>query len=670
MSRPLLVALLLALITLVIYLPVTRCDFVHYDDDDYVVDNRIVQNGLTWTGVKWAFTTGSACNWHPVTWLSHMTDCELFNLNAGAHHFVNALIHSANAAFLFILLLRLTQKPWPAALVAALFAWHPLHVESVAWVAERKDVLSTFFALLALLSYTRYAQERSGVESQKSGVSVEWRAFGHRQSSPAYFLALLFFALGLMSKPMLVTLPFILLLLDFWPLQRTTRDGWMVRGVQLVIEKLPFFLLTAASCIITLFVQHKSMASLGQIPLTYRLENAPSATIRYLLKIFWPADLAVIYPLAWIPGAFVVLAMIALLLISAAAWHWRKIRPYFLVGWLWFLGTLVPVIGLVQVGSASMADRYAYIPSVGIFVATVFGLDELAAKQKWAKKLFPFGMILLLSLCVMLTEKQLGYWRDSETLFRHALAITKDNDVAHDNLGFALELQGRSEEALAEYRKALQIRPSYHQLHFSIGNMLNKLGHPTEALAEYRLCLSFDPEVPALHNAAGDSLVALGKLDEALAEFSRAAQLDPHYAAPHVGRAKALLLQDRDHEAIAELRIALQIDPDDFKILAYTAHILAADENPAARDGSNALTFALKANELTFGSQPLVLDILGMAYAETGDFNNAMTCAQNALELAGAAKLENREAMRHRLELYKNHQPWREFFNTHASMKD
>jgi tetratricopeptide (TPR) repeat protein len=650
MSRPRLIALLLVLVTLVVYLPVTRHDFVHYDDDDYILNNRIVQNGLTLAGVQWAFTTGYASNWHPVTWLSHMADCELFNLNAGAHHFVNVLFHSANAALLFLLLLRLTQKLWPAALVAALFAWHPLHVESVAWVSERKDVLSTFFALLALLSYGRFV----------------------RQNSRRHFwLALFFFALGLMAKPMLVTLPFVLLLLDFWPLQRVADGKKQATAMQLVREKWPFFLLAIASCVITFLVQKKAEASLEQLTLAFRLVNAPYATGRYLMEMFWPTGLSVIYPLAPIPTVAFGLAVTVLLLISAAAWRWRRTTPYFVMGWLWFLGTLVPISGLVQVGSTAMADRYTYIPSIGIFIAFAFGLDALSGRLRWPKAILPAVAIIISIVCLVLTQRQLSYWHDSETLFRHALAVTKNNSGAHDELGFAFELQGRSAEALAEYREAVRLNPYHYQLHFAMGNMLEKIGRPEEALAEYHQCLQRDPGIPALHNAAGRVLVVLGNPDAAFKEFAEAERLDAHFALPHIETARVYFQQRQDARAVDELWTAARAEPYDPDVLSTVAHYLAANQDAAARDGQNALALALKANELSHDRQPAVLDILGMAFAETGDFSNAMSCAQNALDLASTAKLENTGSIRQRLELYKNHQAWRESFHaTNAPVKE
>jgi tetratricopeptide (TPR) repeat protein len=638
MSRPRLISLLLALVTLVVFLPVTRQDFLQYDDDDYIGSNPIVQNGLTLAGTKWAFTTFRTKNWHPLTWLSHMADCQFFKLNAGAHHFVNVLFHAADAALLFILLLRLTEKIWPSALVAALFAWHPLHVESVAWISERKDMLSTGFALLALLSYVKFVKEKS------------------RRS---FWLALVFFALGLLAKPMLVTLPFVMLLLDLWPLQRFSGDSFRW---SLVSEKAPFFLLTAASCVVTCVAQHAAIMPLENLPLGPRLENSVVATAHYLAKIFWPADLAIVYPFTKTPPATVVLSLAVLILVSVAVWRVRHRHPCWLVGWLWFLGTLVPVIGLVQVGGAAMADRYDYLPSIGIFIAVVFGLPETGGFMAGSRKYFPAAAVLLLVVCVAGLERQLYFWRTNEALFRHVLAITENNHVAHYNLGAALEQQGRYAGALAEYREALRLNPARHQVHFTIGNVLEKMDQPAEALVEYRECLRMDPQVPALHGAAGCALAAQGKLEEALKELAEATRLDPYYALPHIETAKIFFKQGRDHEAVDELHVALQAAPDDFQVLATAAHYLAASENTSIRDGLAALNLALKANDISEGSQPMVLDILAMAYAETGDFTNAIACAQNALELAEAAKLESTKTIRQRLELYNVHQPWRESF--------
>jgi tetratricopeptide (TPR) repeat protein len=662
MSRPRLIALLLAFATLIVFLPATRFNFVVYDDNDYVTQNNFVKHGLTWTDIQWAFTAFHAGNWHPLTWISHMTDCELFGLNPGAHHFINILFHAANVALLFLLVWRLTKKIWPAAFIAALFAWHPLHVESVAWIAERKDVLSTFFALLALLSYVKWSKD----ERRGSSASTGSPTLASRLSSLDYFLALFFFALGLLAKPMLVTLPFVLLLLDYWPLKRVSGDRWRLTQVMpLVVEKIPFFLLTIASCVITFFAQRQgdAVASLAKVSLHYRLENAPVAVVNYLLNFFWPANLCAIYPMPErIPALQAGLSIAVLILICAIAWHWRKTKPYLLVGWLWFLGALVPVIGLVQVGGAAMADRYTYIPSIGFFIAVVFLLNDFAQKFHVPEKITVGFVLLFSAACIFVTEIQLQFWRDSETLCRRAIAVTQNNDVALVNLGVALADHGRFEEALLVYHQAEKIAPDRYQLHNNLGQTLAFLGRHDESLVEYRKALRLRPDIAFLHNATGGQLAALGQFEEALKQFSEAGRLNTNYAEPHLETAGVLFKLGRDDEAVDELRIAYRVEPDNFQILAGIAHFLAANENAAARDGKFAWLLAIKANELSGRNQPMVFDVLGMALAENGDFTNAITCAQNALDLAAAQKLKNTGQISARLELYKNNQPWRESF--------
>jgi tetratricopeptide (TPR) repeat protein len=545
----------------------------------------------------------------------------------------------------------------------------------VAWVAERKDVLSTFFALLTLLSYVRYAQ--SSVECRVSSASKANPALDPRPSTLDYFLALLFFALGLMSKPMLVTLPFVILLLDFWPLQRFSFSSTLNSQLSTVFEKWPFFLLAAASCVVTFLVQSQrngdAVASLELIPLHYRLLNTVIAYGRYLLKTVWPVNLAVIYPLpdhlSWIYAAAAT-STAALFIISWLVWRGCGKHPYLLVGWLWFLGTLVPVIGLVQVGSAALADRYTYVPLIGIFIAVTFGGCDLAKRFQIPRIVLAAAASMILAACVILTETQLRYWRDSESLFAHALAVTKNNHVAHVNLGVALEQKGESSRALEQYRAAEQLAPELYHIHSNLGGLLERMGQPAEALAEYREAVRRKPDLAFLHNNLGGEFAALGQFDEALKEFSAAARLDPNYSWPHVETAKVFFQQGRDTEAVDELRAALRIEPDNFQILATAAHYLAANENAAARDGQAALVLATKANLLTGGNQPLVFDVLGMAFAATGDFTNAQTCTQNALDLAAAAQMTNLEPLKTRLALYKNNRPWREsFLATNAPAK-
>ena len=653
MSQPRRIALLLAAATFALYLPAAWFSFCVYDDGLYVTDQPIVQNGVTWVGVKWAFTTMAASNWHPLTWLSHMVDCGVFGLNPAGPHLENAFIHAANTALLFTLLRRLTKKIWPSAFIAALFAWHPLHVESIAWIAERKDVLSTLFALIALLNYARYVEE-SKVQSPKSKIYFAW--------------SLISFALGLMAKPMLVTLPCVLLLLDFWPLQRFQISNFRFQiPAKLFAEKIPLFLVAAASCAITFLAQSQhggsAVVSFATVPLHYRLKSVPLGYLEYLEKIFWPTKLAVFYPLHEKIPAVIVIAPAALLVLFSlgAIWFYRT-RPYLFTGWFWFVGMLVPVIGFVQVGGAAFADRYSYLPSVGIFIAVTFAACDLATRFKISNSILAGTAIFILVACAITTEIQLQHWRNSVTLFQHAVAVTTDNDVARDNLGVAFEQQGRLAEAAEQYRAAAKLEPDRYQGHHNLASALDRLGRSAEALVEHRAAVRISPETEFLHHVLGLSLVTSGNDTEALKEFSEAARLDAHYPWPHVEIAKIYLRQNRAAAALDELRAALRIDPDNIEILTFTAQVLAASKNPAMRDGHYAFLLAAKANLLANGRQPTVLDVLGMACAELGKFDDAQMAAQTALDTANALKLKNLEPIQQRLALYKNHQPWRESF--------
>jgi tetratricopeptide (TPR) repeat protein len=624
---------LLALVTLAVYLPAVRYGFFCIDDDDYVTNNPMVREGLTFAGLKWAFTTFHAANWHPLTWLSLMADYQCFQLNAGGYHLVNLLLHAANAGLLCFLLWRLTGLTVPAVIAGAWFAWHPAHVESVAWIAERKDVLSTFFGLLAFLSYAGFVRE---------------------QRRRDYWLALVFFGLSLLAKPTLVTLPFLLLLLDYWPLQR-----WSLEKIPtgLIREKLPFFVISAGSCVVAFIAQHAGHAviTLQKLPLHSRLENLPVAAARYLFAMVWPAGLGFIYPYHPIPVGQLLLAVILLAAISIQVWRMRERSRCWLTGWLWFLGALAPVIGLVQVGGASMADRYTYIPSIGLGLAVAFGLYERPRFKRW----LPWAAALPLAGCLLATETQLGYWRSSEAVIRHTIEVTRDNDIAHSVLAVILEREDRPAEALAESREALRINPDYYQLHFLAGNALVKLNRPAEAGAEYRICLSHDPDRADLHAAAARALAAQGKLGEALPEFGAAERLKPRDPQPYLNLAKFYFQHGADNQAVEQLWSAVRIGPDDFQTLAAVAHYLAANPNDAARDSQSAVVLALEANGLAGRPAPKVLDVLGMAFAATGDFNDAVLCAQKA---AQAAEQKDAGAMRQRLELYQKQQPWRESF--------
>jgi protein O-mannosyl-transferase len=664
-SRPRFIALLLVLGTLAVYLPAARHGFSLYDDNDYVTENSVVQRGLTWDGFRWAFAWHAA-NWHPLAWLSHMADCQVFGLDAGMHHSVNVLFHAANSLLLLLLLLRWTNSLWPSAFAAALFAWHPLHVESVAWVAERKDVLSTFFALLALLAYTKYVTSEKWQVAGKAvkPASTVTPVTGHL--SPFYWLALLMFALGLMAKPMLVTLPFVLLLLDYWPLHRIRNSQSGIRNwAGLLLEKSPFFALAAASCIVTFLAQHHggAVASLKNVPLHFRLENVPVAYVGYLLKMIWPARLAVFYPLNPLSPLAVAAAVAVLVAVSWLAWRARRPCPYGLVGWLWFLGTLVPVIGLVQVGGAALADRYTYLPGIGIFLALALGVRDGAKRFQVSKPIAGVVAGLVLAACLGLTHRQLDFWRDDITLFRHAIAVTKDNDTAHLNLGFALEKAGLNAEAMAEYRAALKLDPGRAETHNNLANLLDDTGRPDEALAEYQEALRINPHHVASHNNYGTMLAELGRFDEAMKQYAESARLDPtDWHAPYL-MAKALLKQGRDPEAIPYFRQAVKLDPNNPRVLTFLAQVLASDENPRVRDGRTAYDMAFKANQLTGGIQPAMLDTLAMAYAELGNFDDARNAAQDALKLATAYGMTNDVAVvGQRLQLYQSKQPFRQSF--------
>ena len=717
-SCPRLTGLLLALVTLVIYLPVRQHGFCVYDDGDYVTQNQMVQNGLTWTGVKWAFTTWFASNWHPLTWLSHMLDCELFGLDPGAHHLVSVLFHAANAVLLFALLFRLTRlreeatatpagANWAAAMVAALFAWHPLRVESVAWAAERKDVLSTFLELLALLAYAGYVQKAGSrnqnaetggrfpssivqnAENRKQKTETGGRQYiFHRSPSIYYLLSLAFFALSLLAKPMPVTLPCLLLVLDWWPLRRFTihdsrftispplpRSGAIsalrsplsaLRSPifwRLAREKWPFFLLAAGSCVVTFLAQRTvAVLSLEQYPWPLRLGNALLSYTRYLLKTAWPADLAIIYPLPdhlpWLPVAA---SGAGLAGVSWLVWRARRAQPYLLAGWLWYLGTLVPVIGFVQAGRQAMADRYSYFPVIGILLALVWLAKDLAARFRFQGRTLAIGAGLVLAACVWQTEKQLSYWRDDESLFAHAVAVTRDNPAAQINLGMALEQQGRPAEALEHYQTALRLAPDSPEAHNNLANFLDAAGQTNEALAHYQAALRLNPNAALARCNFGTLLVKLGRLDEAMRQYQEAARLQPANPHPYYLMGKAWLRQGRSAEASRQFRHALELAPDDFESLAFLARMLATDEDPRQRDGPAAVALAEKANTLAGGSQPFILDILAMAYAEAGRFHEAQQTAGQALDLAAAAKLPDMAAgIRRHLQLYQSGLPCRE----------
>jgi len=554
-----LICLGLILMTVSVYWRVRGFEFVNYDDAIYILNNSHVLSGLTGGNVLWAFKSGYASNWHPLTWLSHMLDYQFYGLKAGGHHFTNVLFHTANTLLLFGLLRRMTGKEWRSAVVAALFALHPMHVESVAWVAERKDVLSVFFGLLALWVYARYA-EQSKVQSPRSKVSYGWSLF--------------FFLLGLLSKPMLVTLPLLMLLLDYWPLQRNSKfkiqNSKLETGERsvsmgwLIVEKIPFFVLTIASSIVTFIAQRAdgAVVSGGLLPVGERAAGAVVAYVRYLAKLLWPGDLVVFYPylkqLEWwqVAGAGLLLAGI-----TAAALGAAGRRPYLIVGWLWFLISLVPVIGLVQVGGQSMADRYSYLPSIGLFMGLVWGAADITTD--WGHRSFILGgaTAALLATLGWMSWIQVQYWHDSFSLWTHCLAAGSESVVVHRNYGIALDGAGKTREAIEQYEAALRLDPSTHVVDLYYGEALLKTGREREATNYFASALADNPASDQAHKDMGLALLVLGNVDGAVAELAEAVRLNASNAAAHTGLGSALSAQGKSDEALKCFNDALEIDP-------------------------------------------------------------------------------------------------------------
>ncbi len=557
-----------------LFRPVTHYDFVNYDDSGYIVDNLNVQKGLTREGFVWAFTTGHMSNWHPLTWLSHMLDVEISGgAKPGPQHFTNILFHALNSLLVFLVLKKMTGAIWRSAFVAALFALHPLHVESVAWISERKDVLSTFFWMLTIWAYAVYVKGKSRAESEDSKT---------KPSALFYCLSLLFFSLGLMSKPMVVTLPFVLLLLDIWPLNRMskgqspkpkadedfeTKPLWPLDfrlWSRLLLEKIPFFALTVAASVVTFIMQKKggAVSSLAGLSIPSRIENSIVSYVRYIGKTFWPNDLSILYPH---PGGWplwqVIVATIFLLGISVLAIWFARRRAYILVGWFWFLGTLVPVIGIVQVGMQSMADRYTYIPLIGLFIATTWGAADIFSRWNLPKVALGFCAGIILLCCMALTHTQIGYWRDSETLFGHAIKVTKKNFIAYNNLGFFYSHKERYDEAIDAYRKSLEIEPRFEDAHNNLGYALAKFGKHEEAIAHYLVALKIKPELVEAHNNLGNSLAEIGKVDEAISHYEIALAKNPQHADAHNNYGVALAMKGKLSEAIEHFQKSLAAKP-------------------------------------------------------------------------------------------------------------
>ena len=562
------IGLALFFVTLALFLPAMRFDFVELDDDTYVADNPWVQQGLTRQSVAWAFTATQENYWMPLTWLSFMADSSLQGRSPAGYHRTNILLHALNVGLLFLVLRRLTGQRWASAVAAALFGWHPLCVEAVAWVTARKDVLSTLCWLLAVLAYTNWVRQR-------------WARH--------YAGLCLWMALGLMAKPMVVTLPFVLLLMDFWPLKRF---GWGAAGSErvskLAVEKLPLFLLAAAASYITLFTHQAAgaMREGGAVSFVDRLTQAAVSYLIYLGHFFWPIRLSVRYPLLdRLPWAIGLVAAFSLLALTWVFFRWRARRPWLLVGWLWFLGTLVPIIGLVRVGTADFADRFTYIPAIGLGLMLAWEAAALRERRPGLRKTFASAAALALVACLTLTRYQLSFWTDGETLFRRALQVTRENFMAHNCLGRALERRHRLAEAQTQYEASLRIAPRFAQARANLGNLLAVQGRHAEAVSHLEAALQGTPSDAKIQSNLGSVLFESGRRTEGLRHLRQAVRMDPQLSDAHFNLAQALRDTGAPREALDHFELAARINPRDAAAHYEAGRLCLAIERPdRARD--------------------------------------------------------------------------------------
>jgi len=605
------ICLFLIVATLAVYWQVLDNDFVLFDDDAYVIKNDQVHRGMTFDSLTWAFTSSHASNWHPLTWISHMIDCQLYGLNPRGHHLTSLLFHVANTLLLLLILVRMTGTLWQSSFVAALFALHPLHVESVAWVAERKDVLSTFFLMLTLWGYTIYVK--------KGGVR-------------RYLLVVLFFMLGLMSKPMLVTLPFILLMLDFWPLGRLglvrdTRN--VVTGhhtdegpnvFRLLWEKVPFFALAVASSVVTFIVQKGAMGTLKTYSLQTRIINALVAYIEYIANMVWPVKLTVLYPH---PGNSLplwkgVVAGMALVLITILVVRKARKIPYITVGWFWYAATLIPVIGIVQVGAQAMADRYTYITLIGLFVIIAWGANDLLSKRLYRKICLGTLAAVILPVLIVLTWKQVQYWENSITLFKHTLKHTSNNYLIHNNLGIALKEQGRTEEAIEHYLQALRSNPDYVKAHYNLSNAYAEQGKTKKAIEACKQAIRIKPDIANIHYNLGVFYGESGKYEEAMEAFKQTIRIDPDYLQAHYNLGGVYTRLGKYKEAIEAFRQVMRIDPD-YALVRNNLGI-AYGVLGKYKEAAEAFKQAIRINPDDAGAHLS----LGIAYLSLNDRNSAL----------------------------------------------
>jgi tetratricopeptide (TPR) repeat protein len=630
-------------------------DFVNFDDHVYVYENPLVIRGLSTQGIIGAFTRTHAQNWHPLTTVSHMLDCQLYGLKAGGHHLTNVILHTISVLLLFLVLKQMTDGRWQSAFVAALFAIHPLHVESVAWISERKDVLSSVFFMLTLAAYARYARA---------------------PSPPRYLLVALLFAFGLMSKPMLVTLPCVLLLLDYWPLGRLRGQKSEVgsRLRRLITEKVPLFALSVLSCIATLFAQRQGPSVIDQLPFLWRLNNTFVSYFAYVWQMLWPARLAVFYPHPnnRLPLVAVIVAIAFLVGVSLLVIYLRRTKPYLVTGWFWYLGMLVPVIGLVQVGEQAHADRYTYLPQIGLYMMIAWTVGNLLLEATPRARRALVGAaatitIVSLGVCAVV---QASYWRNSETLWNHTLAVTGENDVAHNNLGFLFLRRGELDKAISEFQAALDIRSGNTETRYSLGAALiqNNLGNALarkqlwhEAIDHLQEAVRLRPDYADAYFNLGTVLFQQGRIDQAIAQWKKALAIRPRDAEAHRNVASALRKQGNVKEAIVEYEQALNINPQDSVALNNLAWILATSSDASMRDGARAVTLAEKAVQVSEARDPNFVRTLAAASAEAGQFAEAVATAEAAKALAST---QNKPELANRLEeeiaLYRGRVAFRE----------
>ena len=644
----LLVCLGLVAVTWAVFGQTLAHDFVNFDDHVYVYENPLVIRGLSTEGIIGAFTHTHARNWHPLTTVSHMLDCQLYGLNAGGHHLTNVILHTISVLLLFLVLKQMTGGLWQSAFVAALFAIHPLHVESVAWIAERKDVLSAVFFMLTLAAYARYARA---------------------PSPPRYLLLALLFTFGLMSKPMLVTLPFVLLLLDYWPLGRLGGQKSEVgsRPRRLITEKVPLFALSVLSCIATLFVQRQGPSAIDQLPFLWRLNNTFVSYVTYIWQMLWPVRLAVFYPHPndRLPLVEVTVAIAFLVGASLLVICLRRTKPYLVTGWFWYLGMLIPVIGLVQVGEQAHADRYTYLPQIGLYIMIAWTVGDLLSEATPRARRALVGVaaviaIVSLGMCALV---QASYFKNSETLWNHTLAVTGENDVAHNNLGFLFLRRGELDKAISEFQAALDIRSGNTETHYSLGAALiqNNLGNAfakkhlwDEAIDHLQEAARLRPDYADAYFNLGSVLFQQGQIDQAIAQWQKALAIRPSDAEAHRSVASALRKQGNVKEAIAEYEEALNLAPEDSAALNNLAWILATSSDASMRDGARAVALAVKAVQASGGRDPNFVRTLAAARAEAGQFAEAIATAEAAKALANTqSKPELASRLEEEITLYR-----------------